>query len=170
MPKSRTPLGKRRQRRGARGDRAYMSGGPAPPVPVTGLKRKRLPSRSTRCISRGFHMSDSRRTRLVRGSCPSISARRQNESRRAHPQGDRERLRFLERGRPRISEPFAQFRELSGGGKPAHPARVADRLRVTGRSLCSRRALDRLHQRDNAAFWIREASARHRQHGHCGGA
>ena len=55
----------------------------------------------------------------------------------------RERLQLPRRCRARISHAGARLRHAVGRREPAHPARLADRLRPHRRALCARRALDR---------------------------
>ena len=48
------------------------------------------------------------------------------------------------RCRARIFDPVAGLGDVVGRREPAHPARLADRLRADRRALCARRAIDRL--------------------------
>ena len=79
----------------------------------------------------------------------------------------RERLNFLERCRPRLSHAGARLRHAVRRREPAHPARLADRLRPHRRALCARRAVDRAASaRQCAAARNARPAARSRQHRH----
>ena len=93
-------------------------------------------------------------------------ARRQAQrDRAAHPEGDRRPADLPARRRARLSHPVARVGHAVGRREPAHPARLADRLRPDRRALCARRALDRpAPARQRAAARHAAAPARPRQH------
>ena len=96
-----------------------------------------------------------------------IAQRQAERDRRAHPQGDPRAAALPQRCRPRLPHPVAQFRHAVGRREPAHPARLADRLRPHRRALRARRAVDRpAPARQCPPARHAEAPARHRQHGH----
>ena len=92
--------------------------------------------------------------------------RKAERDRRAHPEGDQGTAAFLNRCRPRLSDPRPRLRHAVGRREPAHPARLADRLGADRRALCARRAVDRAASaRQCAAARHAATAARHRQHG-----
>ena len=77
----------------------------------------------------------------------------------------RDRLTFLLDVGPRLPDAGARLRHAVGRREPAHPARLADRLRPDRRALCARRALDRpAPARQRAPARHAAAAARPRQH------
>ena len=83
----------------------------------------------------------------------------------ARAQGDPRPAQVPGRRRARISHARARHRHAVGRREPAHPARLADRLRADRRALRARRALDRAAPaRQCAAARNAEAAARPRQH------
>ena len=68
---------------------------------------------------------------------------KQNEIAVARAQGNPRAAEIPGRCRPRISHAGARLRHAVGRREPAHPARLADRLRPDRRALRARRALDR---------------------------
>ncbi len=68
---------------------------------------------------------------------------KRNEIASSHPARDRRTPEIPGRCRPRLSDAVAQFRHAVGRREPAHPPRLADRLRPDRRALCARRALHR---------------------------
>ena len=86
--------------------------------------------------------------------------------RRAHPEGNPRAAEVPRRCGAGLSHPVAHLRHAVGRRKPAHPARLADRLRPHRRALCAGRALDRpAPARQCAAARNARAPARPRQHG-----
>ena len=80
--------------------------------------------------------------RLVRRTAG--QAQRQAErDRRPHPQGNPRAAEIPGRCRPRLSHACTRFGHAVRRREPAHPARLADRLRPDRRALRTRRALDR---------------------------
>ena len=101
---------------------------------------------------------------LVRRAA-AASHRQAERDRRAHPQGDPRAAQIPGRCRPRISHARAFLRHAFRRREPAHPARLADRLRPHRRPLRARRALDRpAPARQCAAPGDAETAARPRQH------
>ena len=63
---------------------------------------------------------------------------KQNEIAAAHPEGDPRAPDLPQRRRPRLSHAGARLRHAVGRREPAHPARLADRLRASPAcSMCS---------------------------------
>ena len=117
-----------------------------------------------RDIGTAAEMSVQARRRVVRE--PAGRAHRQAErDRRASAQGNPRAAEIPGRCRARISHPRARLRHAVGRREPAHPARLADRLRAHRRALRARRALDRAAPaRQCAAAGNAQAAARSRQH------
>ncbi len=85
--------------------------------------------------------------------------------RRARAQGNPRAAEIPGRCRARISDAGARLRHAVRRREPAHPARLADRLRPDRRALRARRALDRpAPARQCAAAGNAQAAARPRQH------
>ncbi len=79
----------------------------------------------------------------------------------------RERLQLPRRCRPRLPDARPRLRHAVGRREPAHPPRLADRLRPHRRALRPRRAVDRpAPARQRAPARHPQAPARHRQHRH----
>ncbi len=90
---------------------------------------------------------------------------KQNEIARPRAQGDPRPAEVPGRCRPRLSHAVALVRHAVGRREPAHPPRLADRLRPDRRALCARRAVDRpAPARQRAAAGHAAAAARPRQH------
>ncbi len=66
-----------------------------------------------------------------------------DRDRHAHPEGDPRAPAVPQRRRPRLPDAVARLRHAVGRREPAHPARLADRLRLDRRALRARRAVDR---------------------------
>ena len=109
---------------------------------------------------------DPRGQRLVRRAAGRRSRKKQNEIAARILKEIRERLQLPDRRRPRLSDAVARLRHAVGRREPAHPARLADRLRPHRRALRARRAVDRpAPARQRAAAGDAQAPARPRQHG-----
>ena len=122
-------------------------------------RRARASARRRRCRSR----------RRATGSpaSPTTLTPSQQRDRRAHPEGDQRAARVSAQCRARIPDPDARLGHAVGRREPAHPARLADRLRADRGALRARRAVDRAAPaRQRAAARDAEAAARPRQHGH----
>ncbi len=88
-------------------------------------------------------------------------------NRPADPEGNQRTARLLAECRPGISDLVASLGNAIRRREPAHPSRLADRLRVDRGALCPRRAVDRLAPaRQRPAARDIEAAERSRQHGH----
>ena len=97
---------------------------------------------------------------------PGQLTRQAERDRRARAQGDPRAAEIPGRRRARISHAGARVRHAVRRREPAHPARLADRLRAHRRALRSGRALDRAASaRQRAAARDAQAPARPRQHG-----
>ena len=97
---------------------------------------------------------------------PKTFTKQQTEIADAHPEGDPRAAAVPQRRRPRLSDAVARLRHAVGRREPAHPARLADRLRPDRRALRARRAVDRpASARQRAPARHAEAPARPRQHG-----
>ncbi len=83
-----------------------------------------------------------RRLRLVREAAREAHPHPERD-RQGHPQGDQRAPRLPPQCRARLSPPRPHQRHAVGRREPAHPPRVADRLRPLRRPLRPRRALDR---------------------------
>src|SRR5665213_2711469 len=70
--------------------------------------------------------------------------------RRARLEGNPRAAVLPARCRPQLPDAGARFRHAEWRREPAHPPRLADRLRSHRRALCAGRAPIGLHQRDNA--------------------
>ena len=82
------------------------------------------------------------------------------------PQGDQRPAGLPQRRRPRLPDAVARLGHAVGRREPAHPPRLADRLRPDRRALRARRAVDRpAPARQRAAARHAAAPARPRQHG-----
>ena len=114
---------------------------------------------------RGEPQLGQRRDRVGEG--PAAKARRQAQrDRPSDPQGDHRPAHVPARRRPRLSDAVARVRHAVGRREPAHPARLADRLRPHRRALCARRAVDRAASaRQRAPARYAQAPARARQYG-----
>ena len=118
----------------------------------------------------GQHIGEGRRTvgqarrRMVHRAAQTPDAEAERD-RRPRAQGNPRAAEIPGRCRARISHARARLRHALGRREPAHPARLADRLRPDRRALCARRALDRpAPARQRAAAGNAEAAARPRQH------
>ena len=78
----------------------------------------------------------------AKGLPAKLDAKR-NEIAQKNPEGDRRPAHVPARCRARLSDARARVRHAVGRREPAHPARLADRLRPYRRALCARRAVDR---------------------------
>ena len=105
------------------------------------------------------------RRRMVRDRCRASSAPSTTRSPARVLKEIRERLKFLvDVGLEYLTLARAS-RHAVGRREPAHPPRLADRLRPHRRALCARRALDRpAPARQCAAAGNPQAAARSRQH------
>ncbi len=114
---------------------------------------------------RGLRTFGARRGQVV--CLPRQASQRQAEGDRgARAQGNPRAAGVPQQCRAGISDAGALVRHAVGRRKPAHPARVADRLRVVGRPVCAGRALDRAASaRQSAAADIAPGLTRSRQHG-----
>ena len=74
---------------------------------------------------------------------PAAAHRQAERDRRPHPQGDPRAAEIPGRRRARLSDAGARLRHAVGRREPAHPPRLADRLRPHRRALRARRAVDR---------------------------
>ncbi len=107
-----------------------------------------------------------------RGPC--LVRRRRQEAQQEEPgdcradsAGNPGKIGFPDECRPRIPHLIAQFRHAFGRRIPAHPPRLADRLRPHRRALRARRALDRpASARQCAPADHAQESARYRQYRH----
>ena len=100
------------------------------------------------------------------GDAAGQAHREAERDRRPHPQGDPRAPDLPGRCRPRIPDARPRLRHAVGRREPAHPPRLADRLRPHRRALRARRALDRpAPARQRAPARHAEAPARPRQHG-----
>ena len=130
--------------------------------PETGGARSQGRGRAYR---RGRGTVDRRRSGVVRRGGRETGGNAARD-RRAHPARNRTPPRLPRRCGPRISQPRARVGDAFGRRKPAHPPRVADRLRADGGALCTRRAVDRpAPARQRAPVAHARQSARSRQHG-----
>ena len=87
--------------------------------------------------------------------------------RRAHPERDPRAAELPQRCRPRLSHPRPRQRHAVRRREPAHPPRLADRLRPHRRALCAGRAVDRAASaRQCAAARDARPAARSRQQRH----
>ena len=101
----------------------------------------------------------------AKGLPQKLDAKR-NEIAASNPEGDRRPAHLPARRRPRLSDAVARVRHAVGRREPAHPARLADRLRPHRRALCARRAVDRpAPARQRAPARHAAAPARARQYG-----
>ena len=107
------------------------------------LKPQALAVKVAGRISAKSRTCRSGRPRAGSASCPPSSRPKQNEIAARILEGDPRAAQFPQRCRPRLSHAVARMRLALGRRKPAHPARLADRLRADRRPLCARRALDR---------------------------
>ena len=104
--------------------------------------------------------------RLVRGRCPAQLTPKQNEIAARILKEIRERLAFLNDVGLDYLTLAARRRHAVGRREPAHPARLADRLRADRRALCAGRAVDwAASARQCAAARNAEVAARHGQLG-----
>ena len=150
----------------ARGARALHVGDPCPACNGYRLKPEALAVKiAGRHIGEVTELSIREADRWFDRAAGALNAK-QNEIAARILKEIRERLRFLERCRPRLPHAGAGLRHAVGRRKPAHPAGLADRLGADRRALRARRALDRpapARQRPPARH--AEAPARPRQHG-----
>ncbi len=110
-------------------------------------------------------LSVSAAERLVRRAADELDAEAERD-RGAHPQGDPRPPALPGRCRARLPDARARLRHAVGRREPAHPPRLADRLRPHRRALRARRALDRpAPARQRAPARHAAAPARPRQHG-----
>ena len=80
--------------------------------------------------------------RLVRRAAEDVH-QAADRDRHAHPEGDPRAAAVPQRRRPRIPDAVARRRHAVGRRIPAHPPRLADRLRPHRRAVRARRAVDR---------------------------
>ena len=104
------------------------------------------------------------RRRMVRDRAQGAQ-RAAERDRRAGAEGDPRAAVVPARRRPELPDAGARIRHPLRRRKPAHPPRLADRLRPDRRALCAGRALDRpAPARQRAAARNPEAAARSRQY------
>ena len=100
---------------------------------------------------------------LVRGAAREPHAEAERD-RRAHPEGDQGAAHLPQRCRARLSDARPRGGHAVGRREPAHPPRLADRLRPHRRALCAGRAFDRTASaRQCAAARDAEVAAQHGQ-------
>ncbi len=166
-PEHGAALARDRQRLAARGARplsehAPMRDLPRPPPQARGAGGQDRQAR----YQPGQRLLDPRRRRAgSAGSTQALTAKQRDIAQRILKEIN-ERLGFLQQCRARISDPVARLRHAVGRREPAHPPRLADRLRPDRRALCAGRAVDRpASARQRPAARDAEAAARSRQHG-----
>ena len=162
---SRAALARDRQRLGARGDGEVLHRHP--------LRRlQRLPAQARGAVREGRRPAHRRgrrdvgqaRRRMVHRTARPAQSQAERD-RGAGAQGNPRPAQIPGRRRAGISHAGARIGHAVGRRKPAHPARLADRLGAHRRALRARRAVDRAAPaRQCAAAGNAQAAARPRQH------